>query len=357
MYDYRLTHNYRHICFLEPSTHNILHSELWCHRPHQYTHKKKDDKKHAEHGTNEKALAAYGPSDRDVDNTPAWLKRQRNQQQQQELQQPKQQQQQPTDEETTEVVGSWMGHIFEEDSPSKRHKLWVCKLARVLTTQLSLREMPLKTDSNLPAMSMRLGVTDENEVSVRFNLDTCAGMTTGNKKLHQYIITNFPEIVHSYEEYNGSNPFSPIILEGVTSTGDNSDFETGKLTAIVTYYTRYTVNGEALTISFGLGDSIAVNGIIGLPTLREWKMVLDIDEGIAYSKLLNLRWNMEFIDASQGLPQGVSFTEKDFVPPNRSLATMFKQDDSSPQLDSTDSTPTTEADAPPEKTVTFSDSL
>lgn len=245
-----------------------------------------------------------------------------------------------------------MGQIFEEDSPSKRHRVWVCKLARVLTTKLSLREMPLKTDSNLPAMSMRLGVTDENEVLIRFNLDTCAGMTTGNKKLHQYIITNFPEIVHSYEEYNGSNPFSPIVLEGVTSTGDNSDFETGKLTAIVTYYTRYTVNGKALTISFGLGDSIAVNGIIGLPTLREWKMVLDIDEGIAYSKLLNLRWNMEFIDASQGLPQGVSFTEKDFVPPNRSLATMFKKNDPSPQPKSN-----SETDSTPEKTVTFSDSL
>lgn len=108
-----------------------------------------------------------------------------------------------------------MNQTFAEDSPPKCTHLWVCKLAKVLTTKLSLREMPLNFDSNLPAMSMRLGSTDENEVQVRFNLDTCAGMTTGNKKLHQYIITNFPEIVHSYEEYNGSNPFSPIVLEGV----------------------------------------------------------------------------------------------------------------------------------------------
>lgn len=114
--------------------------------------------------------------------------------------------------------------------------------------------------------------------------------------------------------------------------------------AIVTYYTRYIVNGTALTISFGLGDSITVNGIVGLPTLREWKMVLDMDYGVTYSKLLNLRWNMEFIDASQGLPNGVSFTEKDFVPPNRSLATMFKENDVDP--------PST-----PEKNVTFADSL
>lgn len=234
-------------------------------------------------------------------------------------------QQEPTDaNEEIEVVGSWSNNNFEEDSPSKRARLWVCKLVTVLSAQSHVREMPLQTDSNLPAMSMRLGSSDDGEVQVRFNLDTCAGMTTGNKRLHQYIITNFPEIVHSYEEYNGSNPFSPIVLEGVTSNGDNSDFETGKLTAVVTYYTRYKNDGKAVTISFGLGDSIAVNGIIGLPTLREWKMVLDIDEGIAYSKLLNLKWSMEFIDASQGLPEGVVFSEKDFVPPNRSLATMMK---------------------------------
>ena len=167
---------------------------------------------------------------------------------------------------------------------------------------------------------MRLGTNDVNEIQVRFNLDSCAGMNTGNKLIHQYIVTHFPQIVKSYEEYNGSNPFSPILLEGVTTSGDNTDFETGKLTAVVTYYTRYTIHGEPLTISFGLGDSISVNGIIGLPTLRECKMVLDIGEGIAYSKLLHLRWNMDFIDASQGLPDGVAFSEKNFVPPPHTLS-------------------------------------
>ena len=49
-------------------------------------------------------------------------------------------------------------------------------------------------------------------------------------------------------------------------------------------------------------------------------MVLDIGEGIAYSKLLHLRWNMDFIDASQGLPDGVAFSEKNFVPPPHTLS-------------------------------------
>lgn len=48
-------------------------------------------------------------------------------------------------------------------------------------------------------MSMQLGGTDENKVHVRFNLGTCAGMTTGNKRLHQYIITNFPKLYTAME--------------------------------------------------------------------------------------------------------------------------------------------------------------
>ena len=80
-------------------------------------------------------------------------------------------------------------------------------------------------------------------------------MTTGNKKLHQYIITNFPEILHSYEEYNSSNPF------GVFSTGNSSDLQ------LLSPITQDTLNGEARIILFGLGDSIAVNSIIGIPKL------------------------------------------------------------------------------------------
>ena len=53
-----------------------------------------------------------------------------------------------------------------------------------------------------------------------------------------------------------------------------ADKEASKLTAIVTYKTRYTyVNGKMITISFGLGGSISVNAIIGLPTFRAWELV------------------------------------------------------------------------------------
>ena len=56
-----------------------------------------------------------------------------------------------------------------------------------------------------------------------------------------------------------------------------------------------------------------VNGLIGLPTLQAWKMVLDMDANKAYSKSLCLSWNMEFINAVKGLPSAIQFQTSDFV--------------------------------------------
>ena len=52
----------------------------------------------------------------------------------------------------------------------------------------------------------------------------------------------------------------------------------GKLTAIVAYYTRYTsVNKLPIFLSLGLGNEVAVNAIIGKPTLKEWKGCVDFN--------------------------------------------------------------------------------
>ena len=72
-----------------------------------------------------------------------------------------------------------------------------------------------------------------------------------------------------------------------------------------------------MLISFGLGESISVNAIIGLPTIKEWKIVLDVDAGYATSKLLRKKFDLTFQHASNGFPTGVEFTKDDFVRPKR----------------------------------------
>ena len=76
-----------------------------------------------------------------------------------------------------------------------------------------------------------------------------------------------------------------------------------------------------MTISFGLGESISVNAIIGLPTLKEFKMVLDVDSGIATSKLLNKDFKLSFQHAASGFPDGIVFDKADFVRPRRPTTT------------------------------------
>ena len=69
------------------------------------------------------------------------------------------------------------------------------------------------------------------------------------------------------------------------------------------------------TLSFGLGDNIPVNTIIGLPTLKQWKIVLNVDEGYATSKAFSLYFDLSFKHAATGLPPSVTFTSDQFVRP------------------------------------------
>ena len=93
-----------------------------------------------------------------------------------------------------------------------------------------------------------------------------------------WIMTTYPQIVYKYERYDDEAVFQPITLDCDVPTSD-AEKETNKLSSVVTYKTRYyKKDGTMMTLSFGLGEKILVNVIIGLPTFREWQLVLDVDE-------------------------------------------------------------------------------
>ena len=72
-----------------------------------------------------------------------------------------------------------------------------------------------------------------------------------------------------------------------------------------------------LTLSFGLGEYILVNAIIGLPTFKEWQLVLDVSSSQVYSKLMDTVFDLSFEHAAKGLPASVQFVKEDFVRPTR----------------------------------------
>ena len=81
------------------------------------------------------------------------------------------------------------------------------------------------------------------------------------------------------------------------------EFESGKLTPTVTYNTCYThSNVEPVCITFGLGATVSVNSVIGLPTLTTQKRILYLDENKASSKNMQLWFPLLFLNAYRDLP-------------------------------------------------------
>ena len=212
---------------------------------------------------------------------------------------------------------AWMtttSNSAKEETKSKRQRLFVLCGNLLNTVAIpNMRLMPLSLDNDLPSALFRFGTSDNDEIPFPCHLDSCAAMNTGSLVLHQWIITNYPEIVQSYEQFDDNTPFAPISLACAVPSADSKKNE-NKLTAVVTYKTRYfTKEGKRVTLSFGLGLGIKVNAIVGLPTFREWRLILDLDSNQVTSKLLGLIFDLTFNHAATGFPEGVTFNTSQFV--------------------------------------------
>ena len=101
--------------------------------------------------------------------------------------------------------------------------------------------------------------------------------------------TTYPYIVKNYIQFDDKDKFEPLGLNYAVNDVKNVEHNVGKVTAIVTYYTRYTsVNKLPILLSFGLGNEVAVNTIIGKPTSKEWKGCVDFSNDTFTSEELML---------------------------------------------------------------------
>ena len=87
-----------------------------------------------------------------------------------------------------------------------------CLLA--INSTASIQDIPSAVSIGLPAAEFRLGDSNETEVPLRFRLDICAGINTGNLPICKWLMTKYPEIVNCYKKCVDSDPFEPIIFEG-----------------------------------------------------------------------------------------------------------------------------------------------
>ena len=52
---------------------------------------------------------------------------------------------------------------------------------------------------------------------------------------------------------------------------------------------------------------MSANAIIGLPIIKEWKLVLDKDAKMETSKLFGVHFDLSFQYAASGFPGGIRF--------------------------------------------------
>ena len=91
----------------------------------------------------------------------------------------------------------------------------------------------------------------------------------------------------------------------------------GKLTAIIRYWLRYRVNDKYATLSFGLEADVAVNSIVGLPTLRHWGGNLDFGNNVFVAPKLKCQFPLHYELTKQGLPPTVIFDNNSFIRPSQ----------------------------------------
>ena len=177
-------------------------------------------------------------------------------------------------------------------------------------------------------------------------------MSTGNLTFHRWIITTYPELVHSYEEFDDAHPFEAIKLVGAISDPANFNEEAhGKLTAVVRYHMPYTdsdSNPTALCIA--LGSDVSVNTILGFPTITDFQIELRLRPPLSfYSSVLNHAFEFSQSEAKSGLPLGVEFDpDLDFI---RSVEPAFAAKSTPPPSHS--SAPANSAVRPPSSSVQF----
>ena len=95
-------------------------------------------------------------------------------------------------------------------------------------------------------------------------------------------MSEYPEVVHLYEEFNNANPFKPIKLAGTIRYPSSMTQDIlGELTAIIQYHMPFTcADGTPCIIAFALSESVNVNTIIGRPTISQCMNLLVTDKVI-----------------------------------------------------------------------------
>jgi hypothetical protein len=136
------------------------------------------------------------------------------------------------------------------------------------------RTLPIEIHSNFPHIILQLGATlgGPDSPSFRAVIDTAAALTTGNLHFFAKIAKAFPHMVAAIY---APKDYAPITLSGIVE--QNGESITTKLLVAFKFKLPYfTKDGNATTFMVAAGPNITVNTILGLPFIKQSKMIVDV---------------------------------------------------------------------------------
>jgi hypothetical protein len=184
----------------------------------------------------------------------------------------------------TEETGGHAESNDDESSPSpakrvRNFPLFVRTCQHNADISPLLRPMPIRVDNGLPHIHLLLGLSGDAKLNVLF--DSGAALSSGYLPYHLWVMRERPDLVASFEKFDDANPFEPIKLGGaIRQPEDYNESQHGRLTAIIRYKTPYADHdGNPIQISFGLGNDMTVNTILGMPIIKDLGMLPNFRDG------------------------------------------------------------------------------
>jgi hypothetical protein len=190
---------------------------------------------------------------------------------------------------------------------TKVARLLVTTGVAFLTAGSPTRAMPIAMDNRLPTAFFAL---TGGSVELGCLIDSCAGLSSGNRAFHDHVRASYPQCVTSFEEFNDANPFLPIKLGGAITNPEQYDPNShhGLLTAVITYRAKSTdpATSTGFLLSFALGPDVSVNSLLGLPTLKSLRACIDIGANTLVCRHINETLPLLYLAPRCGAPIATS---------------------------------------------------
>ena len=165
--------------------------------------------------------------------------------------------------------------------------------------------MPITSSKLLPRISFLLSpCRDGNWLFYLF--DTGAALNTVYVEYHQEIRKKCSSCVHSYELFDGPEPFDPIKLTGVISDpAEYNEPKHGILSAILRYYTPYRYQQRnKLLLAVAIGQNMAADTILQMSAIQKWQLILQYDPDVVVSNKLRETFELIYKQTVKSKPLG-----------------------------------------------------